>query len=157
MTTLDLIYKNILIYAIAAVLVVGVAAAVLAARVGIALPPEYILDSVALDQPVSFSVSVLFHNEYLMVTAPIRNRVNHKVGTDVVLFNTAPIRKILQDQDRLGHTGTIFLAMDLDRDIQPLFPSKGLVAKAREVLPGETLIQPTFKADLGPALRSAIN
>ena len=108
----------------------------LVAQVGVALPPEYADVAVDLDQHVTFTGSVLLQGKtYLIVAASIINRENHKVGTDVVLFNAIHLKQILQDRSGLGQTGTVILAIKLNGDVHPLFQAEKSSGSDKAILP----------------------
>jgi len=119
----------------------------LIAKIGLALPPEYVDVPVDPDQQVSFSGPVQIEGKtYLIVVASIINRENNRVGTDVVLFNADFLRKVLQDKSGLGATGKAILAMGLDNDVHPIFSAEEPCARDKAVFPVDSWIRSALMA-----------
>ncbi len=95
-------------------------------QVGVPVPEKFLHPSgiagneVALKGPVTIGNTML-----IVVSVPIINRQKNRVGTDIVLFTLANLRKIIRDYTGLGTTGEAILGR-LNANGQPhlFFPMR---------------------------------
>lgn len=96
----------------------------LAVSVGIQIPNQYWSIPPATSNQVTVEGPIDIQGQsYLVLGAPIVENQENRVGTDVVLFRTRNLRRMIEDyQEELGDTGDIILASSLGTNIDLLFP-----------------------------------
>ncbi len=78
-----------------------------------------------IDQPQVNGPVMLDKKYYIYVTAPVFNRKNENLGTDVLVFQLTEIQKIIQDPNALGTTGSVSLGWLDDVSLHLFFNPKG--------------------------------
>jgi len=77
---------------------------------GLTIPKEYWPMGLEQDNNLLISEPVSIGREiYLIISAPVINREYIRVGTDIILFRTPKLQRILKDSTGLGQTGKIIL------------------------------------------------
>jgi len=66
----------------------------------------------------------LKNESYLIISQPIINSKKQQVGTDLVLFKTQSLEKIIRDNGGLGQTGEVFLGTLEKQQVKLFFSSK---------------------------------
>ncbi len=76
-------------------------------------------------QTAKISNPIRLENEsYLIISQPILNSKKQQVGTDLVLFKTKGLEKIITDNTGLGETGEVFLGTLEKQQVKLLLSSK---------------------------------
>lgn len=116
----------------------------LVAQVGLAVPEkcfnplDIIADKLILRGPLTID-----NASYIVVNAPIINRKNNRVGTDIVLFTTLELSEIVQDRTGLGNTGKTILGRLNDNGQPDLFcQTRSIQNTERELQSTEHLTVP---------------
>jgi methyl-accepting chemotaxis protein len=96
----------------------------LAVSVGTQIPNEYWSIPPATSTQVSVEGPIDIQGQsYLVLGAPIVDNNENRVGTDVVLFRTRTLRRMIGNyQEELGNTGDMILASSDRTNIDLLFP-----------------------------------
>ena len=97
----------------------------LAVASGRAVPLDIFPDLDKLtDKPVVNGPVIMGGESFIIVAAPILDRDEKKVGTDIVLFKTDSIEELVEDYSGCGKTGELILAAFDDEGGHPLFPMR---------------------------------
>ena len=96
-------------------------------QVGLALPPTFLqqTDLSKYKAPFAHGLFTIAEKKLIVVSAPIMNRRNVQVGTDVVLFKPAELIALVKDYTGFGKSGeSLLLAKNADGNGKPLFAGR---------------------------------
>lgn len=106
----------------------------LVAQVGLSVPEKFLHPpDIADNKPILSGPVTIDNDSYIVVSAPIINRQNSRVGMDIVLFTTSKLREIVQDYTGLGKTGeTILGRLNANGKPDLFFPTRSRPDTDRE-------------------------
>ena len=107
--------------------------------IGLAVPEKFLyLADFENNKPILNGPVIIGNDSFIVISAPIINRLKSLVGVDVVLFSTAKLREIVQDYTGLGKTGESILGK-LNDSGEPylFFPTRSVSESDKNTLIAE--------------------
>lgn len=109
----------------------------LVVQVGLPVPPRFLARFEDVDRQLRLNGPITIGEmQYIVVSAPILNRQQRRVGTDVVLFEIAELAPIIEDYSGLGRYGELLLGrIDESGAALLFFPSRTMRRDGARVEP----------------------